>query len=387
VNDPQLQLFERDSPPPPPGDLIRAELERRGWGQEDLARILGRPLATVNKIIQGLKQITPETAVELGSAFKTTPDFWMAQEAAYRLSRVHSDSQEKETVEKRANIYSKVPLTEMIKRKWILSPEVAEKAEQVICRFLEIPTINDTPKLLANARSSTAGYGFSPEQAAWCYRALHISKMIKASQFRRSKIAELRAHLRNLSNLAKNVQHIPKLMAEYGIRFVVVQHLTGTKIDGAAFWLNEQSPVIALSLRYDRVNHFWHTLSHEIAHIDHHDAHLDSDSFETIRDDEPESEKRANSEAAQTFIDSDELLSFIRRTSPFYTTKKIIQFANRMSVHPSIVVGQLQFRQELDWSQGAQLHTKCRDYLTEVALTDGWGRYLPPFDKPHEPSN
>lgn len=72
----------------PPGEFIRDELEERGWTQRDLAEVLGRPLQTVNQIINGRKCITPETAVELAAALGTSPELWLNLEAGFRLSRV-----------------------------------------------------------------------------------------------------------------------------------------------------------------------------------------------------------------------------------------------------------------------------------------------------------
>ena len=72
----------------PPGEFIREELEERGWTQRDLADVLGRPLQTVNQIINGRKGITPETAVELGAALGTSAELWMNLESGYRLSLV-----------------------------------------------------------------------------------------------------------------------------------------------------------------------------------------------------------------------------------------------------------------------------------------------------------
>ena len=72
----------------PPGDFIREELEARGWTQRDLAEILGRPVQAVNAIVNGKKEITPETAIALGAAFQTSPEFWLNLESAYRLASV-----------------------------------------------------------------------------------------------------------------------------------------------------------------------------------------------------------------------------------------------------------------------------------------------------------
>jgi HTH-type transcriptional regulator/antitoxin HigA len=71
----------------PPGEFIREELEARGWTQDDLAQIMGRPLRLVNELVNGKKQITPETARGLGDAFGTGPIYWMNLDSAFRLSQ------------------------------------------------------------------------------------------------------------------------------------------------------------------------------------------------------------------------------------------------------------------------------------------------------------
>ena len=69
----------------PPGDFLREELDARGWSQSDLARILGRPLQSINMIINGKKSITAATAKALGLALGTGPELWMNLESAYQL--------------------------------------------------------------------------------------------------------------------------------------------------------------------------------------------------------------------------------------------------------------------------------------------------------------
>ena len=68
-----------------PGRILKQELEAPGWTQRDLAAILGRPEQAISEIITGSKQITPETSVELGQAFGTSPEFWHNLETNYRL--------------------------------------------------------------------------------------------------------------------------------------------------------------------------------------------------------------------------------------------------------------------------------------------------------------
>ncbi len=52
----------------PPGDFLTEELEARHWSQGDFAQILGRPAQFVSEIISGKKEITRESAAQIGAA-------------------------------------------------------------------------------------------------------------------------------------------------------------------------------------------------------------------------------------------------------------------------------------------------------------------------------
>ena len=56
-------------------------------------------------------------------------------------------------------------------------------------------------------------------------------------------------------------------MMECGVRYIIVEGLPGGKIDGVCFWLDPRSPVIGMSLRFDRIDNFWLVLRHEIEHV------------------------------------------------------------------------------------------------------------------------
>ena len=48
---------------------------------------------------------------------------------------------------------------------------------------------------------------------------------------------------------------------------VVERHLPGSYLDGAALLANGGTPVVGLTLRYDRLDNFWFVLMHELGHI------------------------------------------------------------------------------------------------------------------------
>jgi len=84
-----MRIKSRENPRPfrpvSPGEILRAELEARGWSQKGLAERISRPYQAVNEIIRGRKQITAATALALSSAMGTSAEFWMNLESNYRL--------------------------------------------------------------------------------------------------------------------------------------------------------------------------------------------------------------------------------------------------------------------------------------------------------------
>ncbi len=74
-----------------PGEILRDELEARGWSQKELAERISRPYQAVNEIIRGRKQITAATALALSSALGTSAEFWMNLETSYRLDIVRRE--------------------------------------------------------------------------------------------------------------------------------------------------------------------------------------------------------------------------------------------------------------------------------------------------------
>ena len=73
--------------------------------------------------------------------------------------------------------------------------------------------------------------------------------------------------LKALLGAREQARKVPRILAESGIRYVIVESLATAKIDGACFWLNNSSPVIAMTLRYDRIDNFWFVLRHELEHV------------------------------------------------------------------------------------------------------------------------
>lgn len=362
--------------PQTPGDYIRAELEKRGWMQSDLADIINRPLQAVNEVILGKRSLGPEMAVALGTAFSTGPEIWMKRESDYRLSLLNRDAPE---IRQRARLFEFAPVNEMEKRGWIARTNSVAELEKELLRFFGVPSFDQEPSLTAVARKSDKTAELTGAQKAWCIRAARLAKTLKVEKFRRSALDAGIAAVRKLADFPEKAKHLSRTLAEIGVRLVVLEPLPHTRIDGATFWLSADAPVVVLSMRHDRIDGFWFTLLHEMMHVKHGDAQsVDSDLVGESREEHKnEIESRADKEAAELLIPEREMRDFILRVKPFYSKARINQFAIRLRCHPGIVTGQLQHRKEITFGTNREMLAKVRDILTTTAMTDGWGKTAP----------
>ncbi len=361
----------------PPSEFIKEELEARNWSQVELADIIGRHPKVINDIIMGKRAISPEIAKAFGDAFGTSAQYWMNLESVYQLWHAQDVDN---TISRRSRLYQMAPIKEMIKRHWLEASENIEVLEKRVTSFFGINTLDD-PIIFPHAPRKGGKQEITPAQRAWIFRARQLAKAIDAKPFSAKSFNEGLSQLKNIFHGVEEIRHIPRILANSGIRFLVLEHLPKTKIDGITFWLDAKSPVIVLSMRYDRIDSFWYTLSHELGHVKRqdglkHDIRLDTDLVgdkEKIFKPTIEAEREADKFAKDFLIKPSELDNFIMRISPLYGTQKILGFAKRVHIHPGIVVGQLQFRGEIPWSSYRKMLEKVKHIIIPSALTDGWG--------------
>lgn len=362
-----------------PGEFLKDELEARGWTQTDLAEVLGRPTRLVNELVLGKRSVSPETAHGLANALGTTPELWMNLESAYQLSKLRPEDPD---VQRRAKIYGKVPVKELLRRGWIEKAENPEVLEQRVLAFMDMASLDDSPEFVAAARASS-----EPAMAhcAWLARAKQLARAAPVTgTFSATALSDALARIKTLLKSAEETRRVPEILAAGGIRMVIVEHLPQTRIDGACFWLGPQSPAIALSLRYDRIDAFWFTLMHELAHVRAGDGKATDVPIDTdlVGEDLPrgtksETEKKADDFAADFLVPRLEIKNFVARVRPLYSKEKILGFAGRIGVHPGIVVGRLQFMKEIGYTHSREMLAKTRAAVTRATLTDGWGSTFP----------
>jgi len=345
--------------------------------------VTGASPALISQVISAKRMITPETADLLAKAFGTTAELWLGLDARYQASLVKP--KKGVGAEWRARLHAKAPVRAMIRRGWISETKDLDVLEAEVLAFCEQASLDSEWVFDHAAKKSGGGaYGItSPEQYAWLCRCRQLARAVTVkSQWRESKLNDLVYELQRLTLSAPAIQDMPAVLAEFGIRLVVVERLPGMKMDGAVFWLSDgmTDPVIALSFTRNRIDNAWHTIFHEVAHIKNKDR-LAVDSEVNGAEEKPEAEQMADAFAAQALVPQARLDDFVGRVFPLFSYKKVIGFSQLVNVHPGIVVGQLHKRSErgpgLSYKNLNSLCVPVREFVTDHAMTEGWGKTVP----------
>ncbi|MDP3609138.1 MAG: ImmA/IrrE family metallo-endopeptidase [Methylophilus sp.] len=125
-----------------------------------------------------------------------------------------------------------------------------------------------------------------------------------------------------------------------GITLVIEPHFKGTYLDGAAM-LDEGRPVVAMTLRHDRLDNFWFVLMHELAHVAKHldEAHpLFTDDLDSLVELD-RIEREADDIAGEALIPQTAWQKSAARTS--HLTTDVVALAEKLGVHPAIVAGRV----------------------------------------------
>jgi HTH-type transcriptional regulator/antitoxin HigA len=370
-------MEDHSLPPVHPGRVIKRLLAQSGMMQYELAFIIERNIGVVNAIIGERQGITPELSKSLGLAFNKPPNYFIDLQSAYELSKADDPDP---SVSVRADIVSKYPMREMLRRGWI-QPGNTEEIRTNLARFFDLEDPNDIPFLAHSAKKTDyEDQDITSTQLAWLFRVKHIARHMVATPYSAKALVAALDKLKMLTSEPENARYIPRLLASCGLRFIVVEPLPSGKIDGVCFWLDSTMPVVGVSLRFDRIDNLWFVIRHEIEHVLRMhgldraivDCNMESIQAESISD-----EERLANEAAVSFcVPQDRFRSWINRHSPVPSERDVLAFSKLHGIHPGLVVGQAQWRlNRYDYLRKYQV--KIRHHVLPTAMADGFGYTIP----------
>ena len=339
-----VEMYEEKHFPissPDPVDAIRFRMEQLGLAQKDLVPYIGNK-SKVSEVLNGKRPLTLTMMRSLNNHLDIPAEVLLKDPGADFPESIQDDID-----------WSKFPLIEMAKRNWIpMSDSIKKDAEALMRGFIKkAGGMEAVPKPCF--RQGKRGR-YNPKTdlfalTAWCIRVQTIarknplkSKYIKGS-IRSSTLQDIArlSYFENGPLLAK--EHLEK----HGIHLIVVPHLPKTYLDGAAILMPDGTPVIGLTLRYDRIDYFWFCLLHELAHVSKHLSASDRLIIDDL-------DLRGKTLEAEDIIEkeADEIarngllpkrIWDKKPISGKATTGDVCALAEKLKIHPAIIAGRIRF--------------------------------------------
>jgi len=181
---------------------------------------------------------------------------------------------------------------------------------------------------------------------AWATRIIKKAQQIKISKKYKQGLIDL-GFMQELVKLSVK-ENGPLLAREHlknnGIILITEDHLPRTYLDGGVILINKDNPIIGLTLRYDRLDNFWFTLMHELAHISlHFDQDIFYDEIENVKGADINScEQEADALAEEAILPKAKWEVSPARLIP--SAMAVNSLADELGVHPALIAGQIRHK-------------------------------------------
>lgn len=335
-----------------PGYFIREQMEIRGWVQEELAEVLGISLKHLSSILQDKQALSIENAKKLASAFNTSPQYWLNLDNDYRLWLEQGKREQTAIVETKALIYSCMPVRDMMKKGWLPPTRDLNELTDSVKTFWEVSSLDFNfldESVLPLCKKSEAYNQFNASYAAtWFQMAKKFSSHYEVPAYNKQALETLYENVSAFTTRANGIELFIKELNDCGVKFFVLPHLEKTYLDGAAFLL-DGTPVIVYTARYKRIDNFWFTVAHEIAHVL---KHLDDKIpfvLDNLREQTTDKQEQEANALASKRLKHHEILEYLEPSLNYLTVGKIEKCSKAIQIHPAIIIGALAFNKKISF--------------------------------------
>lgn len=324
---------------PDPVSAIRFRMEQQGLKAKDLVPYFGSA-SKASEVLSGQRNLSLAMIRRLVKGLNIPAEVLLREPGAELDTEFTSLGADK------------FPIGEMLKRNWFghfegSARDARKNLEDLLPRFL--PDKHRSTFVAAFNRNHVRSGKKVDCHAlrAWHIRVATVAMRDELPEFCLDDInEEFLRHLVRLSLLDAGPALACELLEKSGIHVVIERHLPGTYLDGAALKLPNGAPLIALTLRHDRLDNFWFTLVHELGHVLHH---LYSDEITAFFDDIETQEVDSVEQEADRFAQKTLIPDEIWKQSTIYTKPTALgikQLADQLHISPAIPAGRIRFERK-----------------------------------------
>jgi HTH-type transcriptional regulator/antitoxin HigA len=332
VQDYEQKKIETEAPDPI--EAIKFRMEQMNLMPRDLVPLIGSR-SKVSEVLSRKRPLTLSMARALHKGLRIPAKALLQEQFLFDL--------DEEAIE-----WERFPIREMLARKWIKEKvtDVHRQAKEVMHRFFAplgkdwapIVLYKQSHYYLRSARQMDF-YALAAWNARVCIRALEKPPAFK---FQPGLLTvEFMHELAHLSALGDGPRHAIEYLDKIGVSLIVEPHLPETYIDGAAILAEPDRPVVALTIRHDRIDNFWFVLMHELIHISRHLTSEIAAFYDDldVEDTTSVQEREADRLAGEALIPEAEW-----KKSPASSLRNpdaVQHLASRLRIHPAIVAGRI----------------------------------------------
>ncbi len=323
---------------------IEFRLEQAGLTQRDLVPFIGSR-AKVSEVLSGKRKITMPMARALHEHLGIPAEV-LLQEAGVSLEDPLAGIE-----------WSRFPVKAMAELGWIPKVKNLEsRAQELVGDLIRRA---GGPAVAAAALYRKNDYARANAKMdpyalkAWCWKVLADANEARPPvSYKPGTITlDFLGHVARLSWSDEGPRLAKEFLGKHGISLVVVRHLPRTYLDGAALKLGDGTPVVGLTLRYDRVDSFWFCLLHELAHLGRHmEAGGDAAFVDDLTLREVEGGRREPKEDQADQWAEEALVPLAiwepseARRNP--TPVAVVSLSKAIHVHPAIIAGKIRHEQK-----------------------------------------
>jgi HTH-type transcriptional regulator/antitoxin HigA len=316
-----------------PIEAIRFRMEQQNLSQRDLVPFIGSR-SKVSEVLSRKRPLTLSMIRALHSGLGIPAKVLLQERAPADLEPISVE-------------WERFPLQEMVARGWIEEKvtDLHDQAEEVLRRFFaQLGPVREVAAFYRQTQHIRSGRGMDGYAlSAWAARILirALKNSLNVAYNPGSVSLEFMRELARLSILDRGPLLAQEYLAKHGIPLIIEPHLPRTYLDGAAITTGSGGPVVALTLRHDRIDNFWFSLMHELVHVAKHLGQGTAQFLDDL-DVGPEGdscEGEADQLAGEALIPEEEWLR--SPASHLRSAEAAQDLARRLRIHPAIVAGRI----------------------------------------------
>jgi HTH-type transcriptional regulator/antitoxin HigA len=362
-NKPKLRPFKKFGP----GYFIQEQMDERNWTQEDLSAVMGMTTKHINGVLQDKQPISLEIARILAEIFETSAEYWINLDTNYRLWINEGKSIKVLEAKIKGQIFARMPIRDMIQKGWLKATQTTKELEKQVLKFWDWKTLNfdklDQTYLPYFTKKSEAFNQFNASYAiTWYHKAHTEAAKFDVKEYDKKKLEKLYQTIHEYTTKENGLNEFIQELNKAGVIFFVLPHLQKTYLDGAAF-LHHKNPVIVYTARYNRIDNFWFTMAHEIAHVLLHINHKTPFILDNLKEQEINSMENEANEMASKMLKQDDIIDFLTPYNSYLTTSKVEECAGIYNIHPSIVIGTLAHKEHISYSKQNRYKENALDLI------------------------